>query len=684
MEVEARDAKGRQTLTRISFYSTGSGEVVWQRADERRIDIVLDKPVYKPGDKARLLIKSPVTKGSYLVLVERDGILEQKTLELSGSAPIIEVDIKEEHVPMVYVFLSTTLPRTAPPAEGPDLPDFGKPRGYSGLAEIPVDTGSRAISLALHASKAGYLPGSTASVTVSATWNGQPLEGAEIALVAADRGVLDLIDYHIPDPLEHFYARYLYPDKVAHYDSRELLLDPVTWKVRDLPGGDEKGEAAAEPGASSQYSVRADFNPTAVFRTGLVTGKDGTVTVSFTLPDLLTRFRTTAIGMKADRFGRAEGELLVQNPINVRTALPRTLRAGDAASAGVVLTNLDSQPHEVTIGAAAASTATVSVTGPTEKTVELKPGESTEVAFGLSAAAEGETRLTFTVTSDTLKEKLVEPLAVESAFVREAFTIVGKTAETVREQFLVPPRFAGTPDEGLFLTLDSTIASTLAGAVRYLEAYPFDCLEQRTSKLFAAVLFPELAQAGRGKLAADMEALAHFANPDGGLSFWDSPAPRRSSYYATLRVAHLLAVAQGKKLTVPRGIDTAADARLHLGKLRRTVQRGPEGIRPVHPCRVWEEGKAAGGRACAAGGRDRGARIRLPRPRPARDGRQGRSGGCPHAAQELPARRNALGDARGHGERSRALRRGHAGQGAAAHAVRKGRSGFPDRHGTRQ
>ena len=87
-------------------------------------------------------------------------------------------------------------------------------------------------------------------MTLKALLNGQPLPGAEIALVAADRGVLDLIDYRIPNPVDFFYSRGNFPDKVAHFDSRDLLMDPVTWKANDLPGGDEKGESApAGPGS---------------------------------------------------------------------------------------------------------------------------------------------------------------------------------------------------------------------------------------------------------------------------------------------------------------------------------------------------------------------------------------------------------------------------------------------------
>jgi hypothetical protein len=104
----------------------------------------------------------------------------------------------------------------------------------------------------------------------------------------------------------------------------------------------------------------------------------------------------------------------------------------------------------------------------------------------------------------------------------------------------------------LYLTLDSTIASSLAGAVKFLDVYPYDCLEQVTSKLFARVLFPQLSG------GADLTTLTRFANPDGGFSYWDDPPPRRSNYYVSLRVAHLLAVAQGKGMKVPADIDTNA------------------------------------------------------------------------------------------------------------------------------
>ena len=95
IELSGKDGKGRESFTRITFYSTGADEIMWQRSDERQLEIVPDKKLYAPGDKARLLIKSPISRGTYLVTVERDGVMEKRTVDLTGSAPTVDVDIRE-------------------------------------------------------------------------------------------------------------------------------------------------------------------------------------------------------------------------------------------------------------------------------------------------------------------------------------------------------------------------------------------------------------------------------------------------------------------------------------------------------------------------------------------------------------------------------------------------------------
>ena len=466
----------------------------------------------------------------------------------------MEVEIQEGHVPVVYVTLSAWTGRTAAPPDSPDLPDLGKPHGCFGTVELPVRPDPRRITLSIASARPAYRPGEEAEVTVTALHGGRPLEGAEIALVAADRGVLDLIDYHIADPLEFFYSRWNFPQMVSHADSRSLLLDPVAWKVRDMPGGDKEGEAD-EAGPQ----VRRDFRATAVFQPALVTGPDGTARLRFRLPDSLTTFRVTAVGAKADPqgrdlFGRAESEIRVQNPLNVRAALPRRLRVGDEARAGVVVTNLDGEQREVTVGM---ESGLLELKGEAERRVTVPAGGTLEVAFRFAAPRAGEADVRFTVDSEVLAERLEATLPVGEARLWEAVTLIGQTETSVQEGFAVPSSFLGAPGEGLRLALDSTIASSLTEAIRFLDLYPYDCLEQRTSKLFAWVLYDWLLE-DRGKIGRELAKLPAYQTEEGGFSFWSDPGYRVPDYYVSLRTAHLLRLAESRGYLLPAELDRKA------------------------------------------------------------------------------------------------------------------------------
>ena len=67
-------ASGRYAVTKTSFYVLGSGYTAWERFDHNRIELVADKPRYKPGDTARIMIQSPWERATALVTTEREGI----------------------------------------------------------------------------------------------------------------------------------------------------------------------------------------------------------------------------------------------------------------------------------------------------------------------------------------------------------------------------------------------------------------------------------------------------------------------------------------------------------------------------------------------------------------------------------------------------------------------------------
>ena len=74
LNAQATDEKGRSTPADLDFYVLGPGYTAWARYDNNRIDLVPEKQTYKPGDTARILIKSPWEKANALLTTEREGV----------------------------------------------------------------------------------------------------------------------------------------------------------------------------------------------------------------------------------------------------------------------------------------------------------------------------------------------------------------------------------------------------------------------------------------------------------------------------------------------------------------------------------------------------------------------------------------------------------------------------------
>ena len=241
VRLSAKDLKGRDVISNLSFYSTGGDWIRWGREDTQDINLEADKLIYKPGETAKLIIKSPLPEGQYLITTEREGIFDERVVYLEGGAQVIGIPIEENYVPVVYVAVSSYSKRTRPPEHSYFEPDLDKPRGYFGITALNIDTASRTFDISVETDKSSYNPGDEVEMTIRTSFNGDALPGAEITLMAVDRGVLDLINYHVPDPVKFFYSSDKFPLATRGADSRSLLIDPVTYEVKDLQGGDSSG-----------------------------------------------------------------------------------------------------------------------------------------------------------------------------------------------------------------------------------------------------------------------------------------------------------------------------------------------------------------------------------------------------------------------------------------------------------
>ena len=559
IQLASTDKAGRDVITEYEFFVTGSGQVSWYQEDAETLRLTPDKSQYNPGETAHILLESTLPEGNYLITVEREGIFTEEVRHLDGSINVLDIPVARNYVPVFYVSVSSYSVRQGEPTHQYGEVDLDKPKGYYGAATVFVNPRVKSFTVKVESAKPSYRPGEEAEVTLIATKGGKPLANTELTLLAVDRGVLDLIDYHVPDPIEFFYSTYNFPLRVKGGDSREYLMDPVTYEVKNLRGGDSDDDEKMEE--------RKDFNPTAVFEPMLKTDADGRVTVKFKLPDTLTTYRITAFGVNGELLALQEDEIAVQNPINVQQVLPRELRERDTAELGVLLTNLDGQAHDVTVSLkmrdfdkATSEDATgvtpaegkAFVDGAAEHTINVPSGANTTVYFDVAAEKAGLVTLEFTIKSDVLNERLVCPLTIKKPYLFETVTTTGQidADETDAGERIAIPSFADGMQGTVSVTLDATRLGLLGGAVQYLFEYPYGCLEQQSSRVLPLVVFGDYIDVFdltsevtnvHKCVTSYFKEWKNCQHSGGGFGYW--PSSPWSDMFVSIRIAQIYALA---------------------------------------------------------------------------------------------------------------------------------------------
>jgi uncharacterized protein YfaS (alpha-2-macroglobulin family) len=556
LRISSRDKNDREVITDLEFYVSGGSWVRWAGQNAEDITLDVEQNVYFPGDTARILVKSPLEKGRYMLTIEREGILEEKLLDLDPSNPFIDIEIKEDWIPVMYVTLTSFMARSDQPDSYFD-PDFGKPKGIFGAASLNISTKSRELDIEVLSDKAVYRPGEKAEITVRVTKNGEAQADTEITYLAVDRGVLDLINYHIPNPLNYFYSRNHFRLFGAGDDSRRMLLTPVTYDVSNLTGGD---------GEDGKLQRREDFTPLAIFEPFLKTDENGEVRIQMDWPDTLTTYRSTVIALKGDKIGYLEKELFVKNPINVRAAIPRQLRVRDTAFAGVVITNIDGVDHEVKVNA---SSQILGLPDNREKVVTVPAGRSYEVAFVLEAKEAGEGELIFTIHSDVLNEELVQTIKVEKPLIKESFTTTGivKAEEELKEEALIIPSGIGESYGALNLSIDSSQAPFLRDQLFTLSEhkiydYTFDYLYSALPGIIAPAVTKGIGSdfeaTAKQNLISFIKILKNRQREDGGIASSASLMNYSSHPFVSLVSMHMIQILKKQKQDYEAVVDESA------------------------------------------------------------------------------------------------------------------------------
>lgn len=582
IRLTSKDSKNRKVMSEQSIYVTGSDYAYSRGSSSNELRLTPDQDMYDVGDTAKILMQSPLPKGKYLITVEREGIFTEEVRDIDGSFSEIEIPIAENYLPVVYVSVSSYSIRTKAPSVEYGERDMDKPKEYYGVTALNVNPRAKAFSVEVKKEKDFYKPGEEVTVTLTAKKGNKPLKNAELTFMAVDRAVLDLIDYHVPDPISFFYNKSKFNTYVAGGDTRSLLNDPVTYTLKDLMGGDSDSKDGE--------TVREDFTATAVFEPVVITDEKGNAKVKFKMPDNLTTYRITVFGAWNDCYALKESEIGVKNIINVTKSVPKSLRERDTAEAGVLLTNLDTKAHTVTVSLEIEEKDKVNkgtgytipkgsafIDGKTSYKINMKSGDISTVYFDVAAVEKGNVNLCFHVKSDVLNEKIVCPIEIEKSYMMETVTATGTLTpdEKSAMELVVIPADAEDNEGKLSVMLDATRLSLLKDSIDYLFHYPYGCNEQRASAMLPLVVFGNYiddfelkSEVNDVKATIENEFLKwkKCQHDDGGFGYW--PEDIYSNAYVSRRIAQICAYARAK------GYETYIDFQKLLHYLAKETSHG--------------------------------------------------------------------------------------------------------------
>jgi hypothetical protein len=548
----------------LEFYVSGWGYAPWAMEEPEKLMIDLDKDSYRVGEQATVQVRSPFV-GKLILTVEREGVLDQRIIEMPENTATITLTIREEYKPNVY--LVGALVRS-----NKSLEIHAPVRAY-GASPLMVDCSQERLTLDLKTPNQ-ITPHSTLDVSVRVSGG---TGSSYLTVAAVDEGVLQITDFDTPDPFGHFYQKRRL--SVETFDIYSFILPEIEGaEKRSTPGGGRAEEMARHLMPVSLRRVK----PVALWSGIVETDPNGRAMVHFKVPQFQGSLRVMAVAFDHDRFGLADKNVTVSDPIVLTPTFPRFVAGKDSFDIPVNVYNGTDEKGKISVKLSADGP--VEILSPVEKTIEVE-GKREELVSFTCRAADAMGALHFLLEASGLgsstRHEVDLALRPASPLVTEVGA--GRIGDDGEESFTIDEDWLeGTTR--LQISLSPFAMINFGHSLRFLLTYPHGCIEQTTSRVFPLLYFTDIAKVVEPDLFRDRSAdyyiqegitkLRSMQKANGAFAYW--PGGDYESEWGSIYATHFLIEAKKAGYQVPdRSIDKATGhvRSMLKGKLRKEVRR---------------------------------------------------------------------------------------------------------------
>ena len=494
-------------ICEFAYRVVGKGDEDKNLEREAELTLTVAQPKVQAGGEVEVSIVAPYA-GSGLITIEREKVLHAQWFTADTNASVHKVKIPAGLEGTVYCNVSFV--------RSMDSPDvFMTPLSYA-TQPLTIEPTGRILNVELSVPKE-VRPGKELKINYRAD------RASRIVLYAVDEGIHQITRYKRPEPLNFFFRKQALEVRTQQWF--DLLLPEYHFIKEHAAFGGDGGDELGDLSMTLNPFKRKRDAPV-VWWSGIKEAGPESKEVTYTVPDYFAgNLKIMAVAVTETRAGSTEASTLVRSPLVLTLNSPTTVTPGDEFVVSVTLTNLLEKEGIANVALSVEPSSHLQLIGDAGAEVSVEKSREVTRRFRFKALdtlgsgsvkcyAKSETESA--VRTETMSIRPASPFRTQ---VRSAYIRTAKHEQEVTRSLYDAYRRSEV--------VASPLPVVLALGMRdYMNAYPYDCTEQLTSKgmtLLAYRSMEALPQQGNlttNTITTVIDQLGSRQSNGGGFGYW--------------------------------------------------------------------------------------------------------------------------------------------------------------------